>query len=263
MLGIFDSGIGGLTVAREIKKIRPNQPLVYFGDTARCPWGDKKARTIKRYTEEITEFLIGRGAREIVIACNTSAALAEKYLQKRFPCVRFHNVIDPVVARIGAELKNNKKSFLKIGVIGTRATVQSGIFKRRLKILGKNVSVSARACPRLVPLIEKGETDKKIPGLVLAGYLSDFRKNPVDYLILGCTHYPLLKKPIQEILGKKIKIIGSDRETARAIEKNIPAGFKAKRKDVFYFSRLDSRKRELIQKIMGRKVLIKEKPWKD
>ena len=260
MLGIFDSGIGGLTVARVIKKIRPNQPLVYFGDTARCPWGDKYAKTIKRYTKEIVEFLIGQGAQEIVIACNTSSALAKKYLQKEFSRIRFYNVIDPVVSRIGAELKKHKKT-LKVGIIGTQATIQSRIFERQLKALSKNISVSVKACPRLVPLIEKGDVDKKVLNAVLTDYLSGFRKKSVDYLILGCTHYPLLKKPIQKFLGQ-VKLINSDRETAQEVKKNIPAGKKSKEKDHFYFSQLDLRKRKLIQKIMGRKILMQEQPWK-
>jgi len=262
MLGIFDSGIGGLTVAKAIKKICPNQPLVYFGDTARCPWGDKKATTIKRYTREIVEFLIEQGAKEIVMACNTSSALAKDYLAKQFPQVRFYNVIDPVVARIGAELKKSKK-YLKVGVIGTQATIKSGIFERQLKMLGRNISVSVKACPHLVPLIEKGESDKKIINNILAEYLSGFQKNPVDYLILGCTHYPLLQKPIQKILGKKVKLISSDQETAREVKKNILANTKLKTPDRFYFSQLDSNKKKLIQKIMGQEILIKEKLWRD
>lgn len=263
MLGIFDSGIGGLTVARAIKKIRPNQPLIYFGDTARCPWGDKDAKTIKRYTREIVEFLIGQGAREIVIACNTSSALAGEYLSQKFPHIRFYNVIDPVIAKIGAELEKNKNKFLKIGVIGTQATIDSRIFERQLKELDKNIFVISLACPQLVPLIEKGETNRGVLNAVLENYLSNFRNNPVDYLILGCTHYSLLKKPIQQFLGKKVKLISSDQETAQEIKRNIPVSFKSKKKDCFYFSQLDLQKRQLIQKIMGQKVFIKERPWKN
>jgi len=255
MLGIFDSGIGGLTVAKTIKKICPQRPLVYFGDTARCPWGDKDAQTIKRYTKEIVKFLIEQGAQEIVMACNTSSALAKNYLEKQFPQVHFYNVIDPVIARIGAELKKSEKS-LKIGVIGTQATIKSRIFERQLKALNKNISVSVKACPRLVPLIEKGETNKKIIDSVLKNYLSGFLKNPVDYLVLGCTHYALLKKPIWKILGKKVKLICSDQETALAVKKNIPANLKSKTPDRFY---LDSNKRQLIQKIMRRKVWMEER----
>jgi glutamate racemase len=261
MLGIFDSGVGGLTIARAIKKIRPNQSLVYFGDTARCPWGDKKTKTIKRYTKEIVEFLIGQGAQEIVIACNTSSALAKKYLQKEFPQIRFYNVINPVIAKISQELKKHKNKSLRVGVIGTQATIKSKIFERQLKTLGKNISVSVKACPQLVPLIEKGETNRGVLNAVLENYLSGFRKKPVDYLILGCTHYPLLQKPIQKFLGQ-IKLISSDQETAREVKENIPAGLKSKVPDRFYFSQLNSNKRQLIQKIIGRKILIKERPWK-
>lgn len=261
MLGIFDSGIGGLTVAREIKKIRPNQPLVYFGDTARCPWGDKDVKLIKRYAKEIAEFLIGQGVREIIIACNTSSALAGSYLQKKFPQIIFYNVIDPVINKIIRELKKNKTASLEVGVIGTQATIQSGIFEHQFRALGRNISVSVKACPRLVPLIEKGESDKKILNAVLADYLSGFRKKSMDYLILGCTHYPLLKKQIQKFLGQT-KLISSDRETAREIKKGILIGKKSKVKDRFYFSQLDLPKRHLIQKIMGRKVWIQERPWK-
>ncbi|MBU2028787.1 glutamate racemase [Patescibacteria group bacterium] len=260
MLGIFDSGIGGLTIARAIKKIRPNQPLVYFGDTARCPWGNKNAQTIKRYTREIVKFLIGQGAREIVMACNTSSALAKDYLEKKFPQIRFYNVIDPVIAKISRELKKYKKS-LKVGVIGTQATIESQIFERQLKKLGKNISVSVKACPQLVPLIEKGESDKKIINTVLTEYLSGFQKNPVDYLILGCTHYALLKKPIQQFLGKT-KLISSDQETALEVKKNISANLKSKAPDRFYFSQLDLNKRKLIQKIIGQKVWLQERLWK-
>jgi glutamate racemase len=260
MLGIFDSGIGGLTIVRAIKKIQPNQSLVYFGDTARCPWGDKNAQTIKSYTREIVEFLIGQGAQEIVIACNTSSALAKDYLQEQFPGVRFYNVIDPVIAKIGQKLKKNKRNSLKIGVIGTQATVDSRIFERRLKALSKNISVSVKACPQLVPLIEKGEKDKKIIKAVLTNYLSGFRENRIDYLILGCTHYPLLKRHIQKFLGQT-KLISSDQETALETKKNTPAGEKSKVPDRFYFSQLDANKRKLVQKIMGQKVFMQERPW--
>jgi glutamate racemase len=258
MLGIFDSGIGGLTVARQIKKVLPELPMVYFGDTARCPWGDKKAKTIKRYAKEIVEFLIGQGAQEIVMACNTSSALAKKYLQKEFPQIRFYNVIDPVIAKIGKELRKNNTKYLKIG---TQATIQSGIFERQLGVLSKNIFVSVKACPQLVPLVERGLGDKKNLNLVLANYLSGFRKKPVDCLILGCTHYALLKKPIQKFL-KKVKLISSDQETAQEVKKNIPVEKKSKVLDRFYFSRLDLPKRKLIQKIMGRNVWMQERPWK-
>jgi glutamate racemase len=261
MLGIFDSGIGGLTVTREIKKALPGLPIVYFGDTARCPWGDKDAKTIKRYTKEIVEFLVRKGVRKIVIACNTSSALAKKYLQKQFPQICFYNVIDLVIAKISQELKKNKKSF-KIGVIGTQATIDSRIFERQLKALGKNISVVSKACPQLVPLIEKGETNRGVLNAVLENYLSNFRKNPVDYLILGCTHYPLLKKPIQQFLGKKVRLISSDQETALEVKKNISVKLKSKIEDHFYFSKLDLSKRKLIQKIMGQKVRMEEKLWK-
>jgi glutamate racemase len=242
MLGIFDSGIGGLTVARQIKKVLPELPMVYFGDTARCPWGDKKAKTIKRYAKEIVEFLIGQGAQE-------------------FPQIRFYNVIDPVIAKIGKELRKNNTKYLKIGIIGTQATIQSGIFERQLGVLSKNIFVSVKACPQLVPLVERGLGDKKNLNLVLANYLSGFRKKPVDCLILGCTHYALLKKPIQKFL-KKVKLISSDQETAQEVKKNIPVEKKSKVLDRFYFSRLDLPKRKLIQKIMGRNVWMQERPWK-
>ncbi|MFA5961698.1 MAG: glutamate racemase [Parcubacteria group bacterium] len=256
MIGIFDSGIGGLTVAKEIKKANPNCPIVYFGDSARYPWGDKSSDVIRGYAVEITEFLISRGARDIVIACNTASTFAADFLRKKYPKINFYDVIDPVVARVEKERSLKRK--LKIGVIGTRGTIGSGVYAKKIKALDKVMKVYSRACPLFVPLVEEGLLSGKVTKLVVEKYLKDLKKKRLNMLVLGCTHYPLLKRMIEGYLGKDVQIISSAQEIAQGTKKIFSGKGKKVQQDVYYFSDLVEHYQKNIFQILGQKVIIKK-----
>ena len=189
-IGVFDSGVGGLTVAREIMRQLPNESIVYFGDTARVPYGSKSETTIIRYSRQIIRFLLTKEVKAIVIACNTASALALDAVRKEFK-IPIIGVVAPG-ARAAREETINKK----IGVIGTEATVKSEIYKKLIQAEDPQISVSGRACPLFVPLVEEGFAKHKITREVIDIYLSDMRESDIDTLILGCTHYPLLRSTI-------------------------------------------------------------------
>lgn len=210
-IGIFDSGIGGLTVYKEIKKILPNEEIIYLGDTARVPYGTKSEKTIKRYSFENTLFLIEYSIKLLVVACNTSTAYALSSLSSsmKFPVV---GVIEPGAV---AALKKTKNG--RIGVIGTRATIDSGAYLLALKKHDRKIKAYSAACPLFVPLVEEGMIDTEITDLTVEKYLSPLLKYNIDAIILGCTHYPILKPAIKKFLGDKIEIVDSGEETARCV----------------------------------------------
>lgn len=255
MLGVFDSGIGGLTVAKEIKKRHPKIPIVYFGDIARVPWGNKSQKVVCGYASEIVEFLISKGCREIVIACNTASALAGEYLRKKYPKVKFYDVIEPVVGKISREPGSN----IKVLVIGTRGTVASGAYENKIKNLKRNIKIYSQACPLFVPLVEEGWTNSEIAESVAKQYLKKYApgKNArinigINSVILGCTHYPLLEKMLKKVLGKEVEIISSAEEVAKTIN----AEEKSKKKDQYYFSDWTQSYQRLAEKILGSKIKI-------
>jgi glutamate racemase len=204
-IGIFDSGIGGLTVAAAINKILPNENIIYFGDTAHFPYGEKSEDSIRYYSIKIARFLLQNNCKAIVIACNTASAHAYNVV-KEFADnkVEVINVIDPVVKFVTA---NN--NFKRIGVIGTKGTIKSNVYENKIKQIKKNIEVASLATPLLAPMIEEGFFNNTISKTIINSYLSKPRLKKIDSLILACTHYPLIKKEITEIYKKQFEIIDS------------------------------------------------------
>lgn len=203
MIGIFDSGIGGLTTVRALIDTLPGHDLIYFGDTARTPYGSKSHETVIRYAIENTEFLMERGAQVIVIACNTASSVATQVLKEKYRVPVFE-VITPAVETAIAQSTRGQ-----IGVIGTRGTINSGIYERLIKEQLPNANVFSNPCPLLVPLVEEGWFDRPETKMIVKKYLHPLKVRQVDSLILGCTHYPLLKKIIQDKIGKRVRVIDS------------------------------------------------------
>lgn len=224
-IGIFDSGLGGLTVFREIRKILPKEDLIYFGDTARVPYGNKSKETVLRYSTEISKFLTGKGVKIIVVACNTSSGLALEYLQRKKK-VPIFGVIEP-----GAKKAVAVSSAGNIAVIGTSATIRSGAYSsaiyeeiKKISIIKKggfenDFKVIEKPCPLLVPLVEEGFlNNSEITKKVIEGYLESVIKEKPSCLVLGCTHYPILKNLISEVIGADIRMIDSGIEAARVVK---------------------------------------------
>ena len=210
-IGIFDSGIGGLTVARAIYAALPGESTIYFGDTARVPYGPKSPETVRRYSREIAQWLVGQGVKLIVIACNTSTAHALTALQQESP-VPVIGVIEPGARAAVAASRGGP-----IGVIGTAGTIASNAYARAIHQLKPGVKVEQRACPLFVPLVEEGWFEHEATRLVAEEYLAPMRAAGVDALVLGCTHYPLLKPLLARVMGGSVRLIDSAEETARAV----------------------------------------------
>ncbi len=217
-LGVFDSGIGGLTVAHAIFERLPHESVVYFGDTARVPYGPKSPETVRRYSGEILQFLLKRGVKMVVVACNTSTAHALDYLRKRSP-VPVIGVIEPGAKAAVAATRSGR-----IGVIGTAGTIASGAYERAIRALRPDATVISQACPLFVPLIEEGWFDHPATELVAREYLEPLRTADVDVLVLGCTHYPLLKPLLARVLGPAVRLIDSAEETAAEVARALQAG---------------------------------------
>jgi glutamate racemase len=209
-IGIFDSGIGGLTVLKALEDALPDENLVYLGDTARVPYGNKSRETITRYSMENTRFLIESGVKMVVVACNTASALALTELKAHFS-IPILGVLEP-----GARAAVSATRSKEVGVIGTESTVGSSSYSKAVHAIDKKIRVWGIACPLFVPLVEEGWTDTEVTELVARKYLEPFYKTPIDALILGCTHYPLLKKIVGRVMGEKVNLVDSAQETARA-----------------------------------------------
>lgn len=218
-IGIFDSGIGGLTVAHAIKQVLPNERLIYFGDTAHLPYGDKSSAAVQAYSIKITDLLIQRGCKVIVIACNTASSVANELL-KEYTASRAKviNVVDPMVEKV-ADCTTNEK----IGVIGTKGTIGSGIYKDRLVELRSELNVQELATPLLVPMIEEGFIHNKVSEDIIKEYLSNPKLKDISHLVLGCTHYPLIKNEIDEYYKAGITIHDSSIVTARFLKAYLEA----------------------------------------
>ena len=207
-VGVFDSGVGGLTVAREIMRNLPSEKIVYFGDTARVPYGSKSKDTVIRYSSQIVHFLREQNVKAIVIACNTASAFALEAVQDKLD-IPVLGVIE-AGARVAAEETKNKR----VGVIGTVGTVGSGIHESYLKRLDSEITVIGKACPLFVPLVEEGWLHDPVTVEVASRYLQELKDEQVDTLILGCTHYPLIRSTIQEVMGEKVRLVNPAYETA-------------------------------------------------
>lgn len=207
-IGVFDSGLGGLTVAHAIMRQLPAESLVYFGDTARVPYGPKSPDTVRRYSHEIAAYLLDQGVKAIVVACNTATAHALPMLKEELG-VPVIGVVDP-----GARAAVRASRSGRIGVIATAGTIKSGAYVRAIEAEAPGARVIARACPLFVPLVEEGWIDREATWSVAHEYLAPFRHDEVDTLVLGCTHYPLLKPVIGEIVGRGVRLIDSAEEAA-------------------------------------------------
>ncbi len=212
MIGIFDSGVGGMTVARKIEQVCPQFPLLYFGDVAHTPYGSKSSDTIIGYSRRNTDFLLNQGAQVIVVACNSAAATSVDVLRAKYS-VPIIDVITATSSKAAAGTLNGR-----IGIIGTLATIQSGIYEKQIKRVAPDYRIYGQACPLLVPLIEEGWLNKRETKMILRRYLHPLRQHQIDTLILGCTHYPLLTHLIREKIGKKVQLIDSSIETARHLK---------------------------------------------
>jgi len=207
-IGVFDSGIGGLTVARELFHILPHESVLYFGDTARVPYGPKSPDTVLRYAREATAFLLSRDVKMVVVACNTATAHAFDELREELP-VPVVGVVEP-----GARTAARSTHSGRIGVIGTAGTIASGAYDRAVRLLVPDARVYAQSCPLFVPLIEEGWNTHPATRLIVEEYLKPLHDVDIDVLILGCTHYPLLSHLVQEVLGSKVTLVDSAHETA-------------------------------------------------
>ncbi|HEY7536309.1 MAG TPA: glutamate racemase [Thermodesulfobacteriota bacterium] len=214
-IGIFDSGIGGLTVLREILKRLPKENFIYLGDTARVPYGTKSSQTVIKYSQSNSKFLISKDIKLLVVACNTASAVALPSLRWDFelPVI---GVIEPGARKAVRITKTGR-----VGVIGTPSTIKSGAYRKAMENIAPEIKVFSKACPLLVPLAEEGWTEGEIAELTAKNYLNPLKESRVDVLILGCTHYPLLKSTIQEVVGEDVLLVDSAEETALEIERTL------------------------------------------
>ena len=211
-IGVFDSGLGGLTVVKELIHHLPNEKIIYFGDTARVPYGTKSGETIIRYSREIVRVLLKHKVKMVVVACNTASSLALDVLKKEFD-LPILGVIEPG-ARKAMEVTRNKK----VGIIATSSTVKSGKYAKKIVQLNKNIMVTSLACPLFVPLVEEGWFDHPVTYQVAQQYLTQMKKKKIDTLILGCTHYPLLKGVLHNVMGPKVQLVDSAQEVALQVK---------------------------------------------
>ncbi|MBQ9608188.1 MAG: glutamate racemase [Lachnospiraceae bacterium] len=213
-IGVFDSGVGGLTVVREIMRQLPSENVIYFGDTARVPYGSKSKNTILKFSRQIVRFLRTKNVKAIVVACNTASALALEDMRDEIDI--------PVigVVRPGAKMAVEKTKTKHVGVIGTEATIKSGIYTDYIRQLDEEVNVIGKACPLFCPLVEEGLLEDRITDDMIHRYLSELKPYGVDSLVLGCTHYPLLFNPIKRYMGDNVTLINPAYETAKEL-KNI------------------------------------------
>lgn len=208
-IGIFDSGVGGLTVVGKIEKVLPREEIVYFGDTARVPYGTKSKETVTRFSVENVEFLMAHDVKLVVVACNTASSLSLDFLKRCFR-VPIIGVIGPGARGAVSSTRNNR-----IGVVGTNATVSSGAYEKAIRKINPRAAVFAQSCPLFVPLVEEGWTDKDVARTIAGIYLKSLKTKRIDTLILGCTHYPMLKDVIKKVLGANVLLVDSAAEVAK------------------------------------------------
>ncbi len=218
-IGIFDSGIGGLTVAHALKEKLPNESIIYFGDTEHLPYGEKSAEALRNYSKKITQFLLEKNCKCIVIACNSASSVAFDVVKKTVKNIPVFNVIDPVIEKV-----SNSCNSCKVGVIGTKATISSNIYKNKLNAKCPRAVVTALATPLLAPMIEEKFIGGDISKKIIANYLSNKKLQEIDQLILACTHYPLIYKEIRDYFKGEVIIINS----TNIVAEHIASGLKNK-----------------------------------
>lgn len=208
-IGIFDSGVGGLTVFNEVERALPCEEIIYFGDTARVPYGTKSKETVTKFSVENVEFLMKHNVKLVLVACNTASSLSLEFLKRCFK-VPIIGVIEP-----GAKNAVNITRNDRIGVIATIATISSGAYEKAIKKISRKTAVYSQSCPLFVPLAEEGWVDEDVTRDVASIYLNPLKRKNIDTLILGCTHYPLLKKIIRKVMGDEVSLVDSAQEVAR------------------------------------------------
>jgi len=252
-VGVFDSGIGGLTVVKKINSFLPNEGIVYFGDTARVPYGSKSNTTVIEYSLQDAKFLISKNVKIIVAACNTASSVALDALRENY------NV--PVIGMIepGAKMAASHTKTGKIGVIGTNATISNKAYSSELKKLDNNLTVLEKACPLFVPLAEEGWIDHKATYAIAEEYLAELRESGIDTLILGCTHYPILAGVIQKVMGGAVKLIDSGTAASLIVEKylegrNLRNNSTVPGNNNYYVSDLPIKFKETAQRFLGKNI---------
>lgn len=258
-IGVFDSGVGGLTIAKEIKRQMPYESIIYFGDTKHLPYGDKSREAIIRFSEKITGFLLENNCKAIVIACNTATANALKEVKDlaKNKSIIF-DVINPVSERVAYEIHNH------VGVIATKSTVNSGIYKKSIRRYNKFIKVDELATPLLVPLIEEGFRNHVLTHSAIEHYLSNQKIKNVETLILGCTHYPLLLDEIKQFYGNKVRVIDSPKIVANHIKEqllrfNLLNDGKENVFTKFYLSDLTKNFEKISKKFFGKSIELELK----
>ncbi|MDI6736276.1 MAG: glutamate racemase [bacterium] len=254
-IGIFDSGVGGLTVAAEVMKTLPAEDIIYFGDIARTPYGTKSLETVRRFSIEIADFLIKQRVKMIVVACNTASSLALATLKERFhlPII---GVLEPGVLKA---IKSTKSK--RIGVIGTQATISSNAYPQAIKTIAPDIQVLNQPCPLFVPLVEEGWLEHEVTKLVAKEYLTPLKENQIDTLILGCTHYPFLKGVIQVVMGNEVVLVDSAIEVAEEIKKVLSQnnGLRPQNSNPvykFYVSDTSSKFAEVGKRLLGNEIQV-------
>ena len=252
-IGVFDSGIGGLTVVREILRRLPDENIIYLSDTARVPYGTKSSQTVVKYSQSNSKFLISKGIKLLVVACNTASAVALPSLRWDFE-IPVMGVIEPGARKAVRITKTGK-----VGVIGTSSTIKSNAYKKAVENIAPEIKIYSKACPLFVPLAEEGWIDGKIAELTANKYLEPLKEYDIDVLILGCTNYPLLKSTIQKVIGDEVVLVDSAEETALEIERilkdnNISNESSSSNKREFYLTDVSDTFIEIAGRFLGEKI---------
>lgn len=248
-IGVFDSGLGGLTVVREIKKTLPNESVVYLGDTARVPYGTRSGETIIKFALQCAEFLVKQEIKAVVIACNTASAYAYEEIKKRLPV--------PVFEVIKSGAISGVRGVKKVGVIGTQATIKSRAYEKEILKLNPETQIMNQVCPLFVPMVEAGETEGKLISLTIEKYLEEMKDWGPESLILGCTHYPVIARNISHYIGNKVKIINPGEYLARELEGYLNRGKMSgekTREDKYFFTDVGQDFSVIAERFLGGKL---------
>lgn len=249
-IGIFDSGVGGLTVVSQVMKEMPEEQIIYFGDTARVPYGSKSKETVTKFSRQIIHFLLSKNVKAIIAACNTVSSNSMDLLQKEFDIPIF-GVVEPGV-REAIKATRNKK----VGVIGTAATIRSGAYKKLIQHEDNSIEVYSKACPLFVPLVEEGWTETEVTRMTAENYLKELIEMGIDSIVLGCTHYPLLKPCLKQVLEEKVELVDPAHATALVVRDYLQQWDKAKedqqrKEPLFYISDLTDTFPAICQKALN------------
>lgn len=256
-IGVFDSGVGGLTVAKEIKRLLPQENIVYYGDTKHLPYGEKSKEAIVKFTTKITKFLVKNDCKAIVVACNTATANAIEEIKEAANGVLVIDVISPVAKKVAFELHQ------KVGIIATKATVRSHAYKDSIKKFNRHLKVVELATPLLVPIIEEGFKNTPVSKYAIESYLSNKKFEGIDSLILGCTHYPLIQKEVESVFQGKVKVVDSPlivvNELIHQLEKAALKGNTQSPEFHFYLSDYTENFAKLAKSFFGQSIQISQK----